>query len=95
MLEWDPGPPAAFAAHFADHPSYTPWNKRFRREVKQTVSEGSPRQIPQFPGTRKQGSHSLGRRPVVYLIVPSGRLESGHVARRGPRRLLPRAPPVR
>jgi len=30
MLEWDPGPPPAFANHFENRPNYTPWKKRFR-----------------------------------------------------------------
>lgn len=30
MLEWDPGPPPAFADHFERHPSYRPWKARFR-----------------------------------------------------------------
>jgi hypothetical protein len=30
MLEWDPGPPPVFAAHFENRPSYTPWASRFR-----------------------------------------------------------------
>ena len=30
MLEWDPGPPPAFATHFENRPSYTPWKTRFR-----------------------------------------------------------------
>src|SRR5574341_803144 len=30
MLEWDPGPPPAFASHFENRPSYQPWKARFR-----------------------------------------------------------------
>ncbi len=30
MADWDPGPPPAFATHFATHPSYAPWKTRFR-----------------------------------------------------------------
>jgi len=29
-MEWDPGPPAAFANHFDNRPSYSPWKSRFR-----------------------------------------------------------------
>ncbi len=29
-MDWDPGPPPAFAAHFAARPSYAPWKDRFR-----------------------------------------------------------------
>src|SRR6266498_3975849 len=29
-MEWDPGPPAAFANHFGNCPSYSPWKSRFR-----------------------------------------------------------------
>jgi len=30
VLEWDPGPPPAFATHFENHPDYNQWKTRFR-----------------------------------------------------------------
>ena len=30
MLEWNPGPPPAFAAHWENRPRYGPWNTGYR-----------------------------------------------------------------